>query len=230
MDHIKLRSSTKTAIVFGASGLIGSHVIDFLLQHPAYEYVIAFYRSPSSHEHDRLIKRIVDFEKMSEWADFIKCDDLFICLGTTMKKAGSKKAFYHQEYEYINDISQIAENNGVKQVMLVSAAGADSKSFFFYNQVKGLIEDSLKIKNFWSMHLFRPSVLLGDREEVRPMEALAAGAGLALKVIGPKLFSKITPIEGETVARGMVKVAQEMRSGVFYYPSNLIARLGKKEP
>lgn len=227
MDHLEIRSSTKTALVFGASGLIGSHVLDFLLDHPAYESVIAFYRSPSSMEHPKLIKAIVNFEKMDDWKEMISGDDLFICLGTTMNKTGSKKAFYHVEYDYINDITQIAENNGVKQVLLVSAMGADTKSFFFYNQVKGLIEESVKIKKFWSIHFFRPSVLLGNREEVRPMEALAAGAGLALKVIGPKLFSKITPIEGETVARCMVRAAQEMRAGVFYYPSNLIAKLGK---
>jgi uncharacterized protein YbjT (DUF2867 family) len=229
MDHLELRSSTKRALVFGASGLIGSSVVEMLLDHPAYESISAFYRSPLAEAKTKIITHIVDFEQMEDWRDLITGDDLFICLGTTLNKAGSKKNFYHAEYDYINDITQLAENNGVKQVFLVSAMGADSTSYFFYNQVKGLIENSLKIKNFWSIHIFKPSVLLGNREEVRPMEALAAGAGLALKVLGPKLFSKITPIEGETVARCMVKSAQEMRSGVFFYPSNLIAKLGKKQ-
>lgn len=229
MDHLEIRSSTKTALVFGASGLIGSSVVAMLEAHPAYESISAFYRSPVPDGYSKVDSHIIDFEQMNEWKDLITGEDLFICLGTTLSKAGSKKNFYHAEFDYINDITQLAENNGVKQVFLVSSMGADSTSYFFYNQVKGLIEDSLKIKNFWSIHIFRPSVLLGNREEVRPMEALAAGAGLALKVLGPKLFSKITPIEGETVARCMVKSAQEMRSGVFYYSSNLMARLGKKQ-
>ncbi len=228
-DDLIIRSSAKHALIFGATGLIGSHGIQFLLDHPAYEKVTAFLRSPIDLDHPKLKKSIVDFEEIPLWADLIQGDDLFICLGTTMKKAGSKKNFYHIEYNYVDQITSIAEHQRVKQIMIVSAMGADAKSLFFYNQVKGLIEDLVKAKDFWAIHIFRPSVLIGDRNEVRPLESLAAGAGMALRVIGPKLFSKITPIEGEKVAFSMVKVAQGTRSGVFFYPSSIMSKIGKKE-
>lgn len=226
-DNTILRVSNKTALVFGASGLIGAQVVNQLLNHPAYEKVIAFYRKEVDLQHLKLETHIVDLEEILDWMQWIRGHDLFICLGTTMEKAGSKKAFHHIEYDYITKIAGIAQSNGVNQLMLVSALSADAKSLFFYNQVKGLIEDYIKQLEFWAIHILRPSLLLGERNEQRTLESISAGVGLALKAIGPKLFSKITPIEGEKVARCMIKVAQETRSGVFYYPSEVIAKIGK---
>ncbi len=214
-------------MLFGASGLVGSHCLQALLHHPAYKQVSAFYRQSPGLKQDKLIVHEVDMERMDEWSDLIEGEDLFICLGTTMSKAGSKKAFFRIEYEYLQRILAHAQKKGVQQVMLVSAMGADSSSLFFYNQVKGKIEEMVRCMDFWAIHFFRPSILIGSREEVRPMESFAAGAGMALKLLGPKLFSKITPIEAEKVALSMVKAAQGTRSGVFYYPSHYMARFGK---
>jgi len=223
---IQIQTSAKKAILFGATGLVGTHCLQELLGHPAYHSVTCFYRSEvPSIEDPNFIGHQVDFEDMGSWATLIEGHDLF----TTLKKAGSKNAFYHIEYEYITKIATIAEVNGIRQIFIVSAPGADSRGYLFYNQIKGMIEDKVKRMDFWSIHFLRPSVLLGSREEARPFEDLAAGAGLALKLISPKLFSNITPIEGHKVARCMVKVAQSTRSGVFYYPSSVIARLGKKD-
>jgi len=227
-DDPVIQNSSKKALVFGASGLVGSHVVSLLLEHPAYHEVHAFYRSGSETQFEKLQKRVIDFEKLEDYQHLIQGNDLFICLGTTIGKAGSKKNFYHLEYEYITTIAKIAETNKVGQVLIISSMGADAKSMFFYSQVKGLIEDKIKTMDFWSIHFLRPSVLLGQREESRPMESFAAGAGLALRAMGPKLFSKITPIEAYKVALSMVKLAQETKSGVFYHSSDVLAKLGKK--
>lgn len=226
-EDLTIKSSTKQALLFGASGLVGSHCLQALLHHPAYKKVNAFFRHAPELKHDRLVTHQVDMEQMAEWSDRIVGDDLFICLGTTMGKAGSKKAFYHIEFEYVQLILAYAQKNGIRQVLLVSAMGADSTSLFFYNQVKGKIEEMARCMDFWAIHLFRPSLLIGSRDEVRPMESFAAGAGMALKLLGPKMFAKITPIEAEKVALSMVKAAQGTRSGVFYYPSHYMAKFGK---
>ncbi|MEP7266108.1 MAG: NAD(P)H-binding protein [Saprospiraceae bacterium] len=226
-DQSTIRNSNKKALVFGASGLVGSQVVSFLSDHAAYSRVDAFYRSGDETEFEKLHKHVVEFEDMSSWADQVTGKDLYMCMGTTMKKAGSKKVFHHIEFDYITQIASIAAENGVNQFIIVSASSADKNSLFFYNQVKGLIENKIKRMDFWAIHILRPSILLGQREETRTLESFAAGAGLALKAIGPKLFSGVTPIEAQKVAFCMVKVAQETRSGVFYYPSSVIAKLGK---
>jgi len=226
-EGVTIKSSAKQAMLFGASGLVGSHCLQALLHHPAYKQVTAFYRHSPGIKKDKLITHEVDMEQMDEWSQWIEGEDLFICLGTTMSKAGSKKAFFHIEYEYLQRILTHAQKKGVQQVLLVSAMGADSSSLFFYNQVKGKIEEMARCMDFWAIHFFRPSILIGSREEVRPLESFAAGAGMALKLLGPKMFSKITPIEAEKVALSMVKAAQGTRSGVFYYPSHYMARYGK---
>jgi len=226
---LSIKSSTKQALLFGASGLVGSHCLQALLHHPAYQSVTAFYRSAPDIKHERLRVHQVDMEQIDDWSNFLEGDDLFICLGTTMGKAGSKKSFFHIEYDYLQHILAYAQGKGVQQVMLVSAMGADSSSMFFYNQVKGKIEEMARCMDFWSIHIFRPSVLIGSRKEVRPLESFAAGAGMALKLLGPKLFSKITPIEAEKVALSMVKAAQGTRSGVFFYPSSVMAKFGKPQ-
>lgn len=228
-QEVVIKSSTKQAVLLGASGLIGGYCLEYLLNHPAYSSVLVLGRRIPEYRHEKLTALQVDFEDIASWANQIRGDDLFICLGTTMKKAGSKKAFYHMEFEYIADLVAYAELHRMKQVMLVSALGADSSSVFFYNQVKGKIEENVRCRDFWSIHFFRPSVLIGSREEVRPMESFAAGAGMALRLLGPKLFAGITPIEGEKVALSMVKAAQGTRSGVFYYPSGVMSKMGKKE-
>jgi uncharacterized protein YbjT (DUF2867 family) len=226
-EGLTIKSSAKHALLFGASGLVGSHCLQALLHHPAYKKVSAFYRRAPVIQQDKLVVHQVDMEKIGDWGDLIEGEDLFICLGTTMNKAGSKKAFYHIEYDYLMHILDYAQKKGVQQILLVSAMGADSSSLFFYNQVKGKIEEMARCMDFWAIHIFRPSLLIGSREEVRPLESFATGAGMALKLLGPKLFSKITPIEAEKVALSMVKAAQGTRSGVFYYPSHYMAKFGK---
>jgi uncharacterized protein YbjT (DUF2867 family) len=214
-----IQYSSKKALIFGASGLVGSQVTSRLMDHTAYEEVHAFYRTGQALSINKLYKQVVDFEKMQDWAHLIRGNDLFICLGTTMKQAGSKAAFYHQEFDYISSIAQYAEQQEVGQLLIISALGADAKSVFFYNQVKGLIEDRLKKMNFWAIHFFRPSLLLGERVIPRTLESYAAGAGLALKAIAPGFFKNSTPIESSKVAGFMVSKAQDTRSGVFWHSS-----------
>lgn len=116
---------SKTAIIAGASGLIGRSLTQSLLQSNAYGQVIALVRKPLGLQHDKLKELTVDFNILSEMDDFPKADDIFCCLGTTMKKAGSKEVFYKVDFTYPYELAKKALENGGDRFFLVSAMGAD---------------------------------------------------------------------------------------------------------
>ncbi|MBK8564351.1 MAG: NAD(P)H-binding protein [Saprospiraceae bacterium] len=174
---MEIAKDNKTALVFGATGLIGSHVVNFLLLHPAYTKVVVFVRRPMEVEHEKLVQHVVNFDKPETFHQLVKGDDLFCCLGTTMAKAGSKEAFYKVDFTYAFEAAQLAKRNGVGQYLLVSSVGADPNSRFFYSKVKGELEVMVKTLGFWGLHIFQPSVLLGERNENRFGEQLAGKIG-----------------------------------------------------
>ncbi len=218
----------KTALLFGATGLVGSHCLAQLLEHPAYHKVITFTRKPLEAEHPRLEQHVIDFKRLEEYADLIRGNDLFSCLGTTMAKAGSKQAFYEVDYTYAQVSARIACENGVGQLLLVSSVGADRNALFFYSRVKGALEDAVKQLPFWAVHIFQPSILLGQRGEMRPAEQLAAGLSSRLdRLTGGALFGKYRPVEGEMVARAMLAAAQQLKPGLSVYSSDEIHRVAE---
>ena len=121
----------KTALVFGASGLIGRHLVHTLLEHQAYSRVLVFVRRKLNVKHKKLKQHILDFDEIDQYAHLIKGNDLYCALGTTMRKAGSKEAFYKVDYTYSYQAAKIAAANNVSQYLLVSSVGADSNSRFF---------------------------------------------------------------------------------------------------
>ncbi len=217
---IQITKNSKTAILIGASGLVGKYCLNFLLASPAYNKVLVLGRKSVELEHDKLEEHLIDFEKLEDHKDLINGDDLFCCLGTTMKKAGSEEAFRRVDYTYTHQIAEIGAKNKVNQFLLVSALGADKDSLFFYNRVKGELEEEIKRMPYWAVYIFQPSLLLGERNENRWGEALAQRLGRGFDRLTGGLLTKIRPVEADVVAKSMVIAAQRLEKGIKVYSSH----------
>jgi len=216
-----------TALLAGATGLVGRSCLARLLDEPAYDRVIALLRRPLPLTDPRLEQRVVDFDRLGlEGTEFPVADDVFCCLGTTMKTAGSEAAFRQVDFVYVVSIASLALGRGAKQFLLVSSLGANPRSPIFYSRVKGETETAITALPFAGRHIFRPSILVGERAEVRPGEraGIAVMRGVAFAMIGP--LRKYRPIAAKTVARAMVRVARQAPPGVNIYRSDAIEQLG----
>lgn len=214
---MQLQKAEKTALLFGATGLVGGHCLEILLASPLYQEVRVFNRRSMNIEHPKLKEFIVDFENLIEYSDWIKGNDLFCCLGTTRKKAGSKEAFAKVDYTYVFEVAKLAANNKINQFLLVSAIGADKDSMFFYNQVKGQIEEAINNLDFWAVHIFRPSLLLGNRNEQRIGEQIAMNVSRIFNLVTDKIAPKYSAVQAEQVAKSMLIHAQNIHGGRYVY-------------
>ncbi|MEJ8803079.1 oxidoreductase [Pontibacter sp. H249] len=216
------------ALIVGASGLVGSHCLEQLLKSDRYSHVISVGRRDLPLIHPKLEQKKVDFNKLRSYAADLEADDVFCCLGTTIKKAGSKEAFYKVDHTYVVELAKITAGKGAAQFLVISAMGADAGSMVFYNKVKGEMERDVQQQNFNAVYIFRPSLLLGERTEHRTGEEFAAKVmkPLSKLMVGP--LKKYKPIEAETVAKAMVYVAAQQQNGTHIYPSDEIAELGAK--
>lgn len=200
--------SGKTAILIGATGLVGGHCLSLLLQSPAYSKVIAVSRRPVLLKHKKLQRIETSFDQLGAALENVQADDAFCCIGTTIRQAGTKAEFHKVDYGYALEFAHSAVRNGVKHFLLVSALGAKVGSPVFYNRVKGLLEKEVSNLAFSQVSIFRPSFLVGDRVEQRPGEAI----GLRLSsVIAPFLrgpLRNIHSIRGADVAASLVACAQ----------------------
>jgi len=206
----------KTALVAGSTGLIGSQLLALLLEDPAYTSVKALSRKPLGMDHPKLQNIVLDLSKLNEHFDQLKADDVFCCLGTTIKQAGSKEAFRKVDYEYPVELAKISKNQGATQYLIVTALGADKNSGVFYNQVKGEVEETIEQIGFQSYHIFRPSLLLGPRTEARSGEDAAK---IFFKIFGFLVPLKYKAIESIKVARSMIHFAKQNSKGKFIHES-----------
>lgn len=211
----------KSALVAGATGLTGNDLLNKLLEDDYYQTVYLLLRKPSGLQHERVKELVVDFDEFNE-EEIPTVDDVYCCLGTTMKKAGSKSAFRKVDYHYPLKIAQITLQKGAQQYLLVSSLGANKKSRFFYNCVKGEVEEAIAAAGFKTLHIFRPSILLGPRQEKRSGERIGQ---IIMRLISPLLIGslkKYRPIESKTVAQSMLKIAKKELSGSFIFESDKI--------
>lgn len=217
----------KSALLLGASGLVGSHCLEFLLQEKSYGEIRALVRRPLAIQHPSLIQHIVDFDSLNTQAALLRADDIFCCLGTTIKKAGSQEAFRKVDFTYAYEIAKIAAQNGAQQFLLVSSMGANAKSSIFYNRVKGELEDAVAKLPFDGVQIFRPSLLIGSRAEFRLGEKIAEPLMKAFGFLLVGNLKKYRAIEARTVAAAMIEIAEKKPSGVNIYESDRIQEIGK---
>ncbi|HEX6911115.1 MAG TPA: oxidoreductase [Longimicrobium sp.] len=215
-----------TALLLGATGLVGGHVLDQLLADPAYRRVTVLGRRPVARMDPKLDQRTADFDRLGEHAISFAVDDVFCCLGTTIKAAGSQEAFRRVDHDYVVESARLAAEHGARRYLLVTAAGANARSRIFYNRVKGEAEDAVRALPLESVVILRPSLLLGDRAEERRFEALAQRMMPALDrvMVGP--LRRYRPVEAATVARAMVRLARAQPRGVRVVESDEIQRMG----
>lgn len=209
----------KTALVAGSTGLIGKQLVRLLLEDSGYETVIAISRKPLGIKHSKLKNVIADLATLDEHKGQLIADEVYCCLGTTMKVAGSKEAFRAVDYDYPLALAKISYANGAKSFALVSSLGANAGSFIFYNRVKGEIENVIAEIGFDRFHIFQPSLLLGDRTENRTGEDSAKRAYQLLGFLLPKKYKAIESIK---VARAMIHFSHEKVPGKFVHQSNII--------
>jgi uncharacterized protein YbjT (DUF2867 family) len=198
----------KTAIVIGATGLVGNLITQKLLEDNRYTKVKVFVRRSFNINNPKLEEHIVDFDNIALWKNNLSGDELYSALGTTIKKAGSKEAQYKIDFTYQYETAKAASENGVRKYLLVSSLGANSKSSNFYLQMKGSLDEKVQQLSFDQIRIFRPSILVGDRSEKRFGESLGIKiAGTITKII-PAL-KKYQPIEASQVAEAMIKSANQ---------------------
>lgn len=194
----------KTALVVGASGLIGKHLTHKLLASQYYNKVTIIVRKKLAIEHQKLEQLVMDFDNLD--ASKIVADDIFCCLGTTMKQAGSKDAFYKVDFTYPLNFAKAGLANGTKQFLVITAMGADEKSWIYYNRVKGEIEKALSDLHFPTPIILRPSMLAGERENPRMGEKIGK---VVMDFFAPLIPDNYKVIAGEKVAQAMLELAQK---------------------
>lgn len=213
----------RTALLVGASGLVGRELLDLLLLDAAYEKVVVLTRKPLAIDNAKYQNHVVDFDRLTEYYKDIVAQDIFCCLGTTMRVAGSKEAFKKVDYTYPLEIARLAKAAGAEQYLLVSALGANEKSSIFYNKVKGEVERAIGGLNYQSFKVFRPSLLLGNRSEQRNGEDAAK---IFYKIFGFVIPAKYKAIEARSVALAMLTVAKLKKLGLSVYESDAMRKMG----
>lgn len=208
---------SRTALLLGATGAVGSLVLRRLLDDRDYRSVAVVARRELAEKHPKLKVQVADFDLLESQHALFAVDDVFCCLGTTLRAAGSKAAFERVDYHYVVKSAELAARAGAKQFLLVSAIGASPKSLAFYSRVKGRAEEAVKQQGIRTVHILQPSLLLGPRAERRPGEQFAKLAAPALSLLTRGPLARYRPIQTEEVAHRMIAYAKSDQAGVHVH-------------
>lgn len=215
-------SSSRTAVIVGATGLIGGHCLSALLAEPRYTRVLALGRRKPSASHAKLDARAADLGALDEGA-WGQVDDAFCALGTTIKVAGSQAKFREVDLVYVSAFAKAAKAAGATRFVLVSSLGANPQSSVFYNRIKGEAEVAVNAMGFTTTVVLRPSVLDGDRDERRPAERVGIFFGNLLAPLMVGGLQKYRPIKAAKVAEVMVREALHAAPGTWNLESDAIS-------
>ncbi|MBR0705678.1 NAD-dependent epimerase/dehydratase family protein [Bradyrhizobium liaoningense] len=207
----------KTALLFGATGFIGSHLLRDLLNSPDYSRVIAVARKPLATSHPKLSVLIGDLASLPALKPQLVADEVFIALGTTRKHTPDEAEYYKIDHDYPLLAAEIAKANGAQSVFLVTAVGANTASSVFYVRTKGEVERDILALDFEHTHIFRPSQILGERDEDRPRERLIIAIW---NVINPLLVGpadRYRGLTGNEIAHAIARAARHQAEKVRIY-------------
>jgi len=214
----------KSALLFGASGLVGGHVLNQLISNNNYSKIKLFVRSLINISDPKIEIIQTDFNNLENHREDIKGDDCFFCIGTTKKNSPDKNEYKRVELEVPKQIAQIAKSNLVNSFVFISSGYADPKSSGDYLKFKGEVEEELKRLNFPKLGIMRPSFLLGDRKEKRIGEKIGI---FVFKLLSPLFLGplkKMKPIHSATVAKAMIAITQNGSSKTIF-ESNEISEI-----
>jgi uncharacterized protein YbjT (DUF2867 family) len=206
----------KTALLFGASGLVGSHVLNQLISNNSYSKIKLFVRTTINISDPKIEIIQTDFKNLENHREDIKGDDCFFCIGTTKKNSPDKNEYKRVELEVPKQVAQIAKSNSVNSFVFISSGYADPKSSGDYLKFKGEVEEELKRLNFQKLGIMRPSFLLGDRKEKRIGEKIGI---FVFKLLSPLFLGplkKMKPIHSATVAKAMITITQNKVSKTIF--------------
>lgn len=209
--------SGKKAIIAGASGLIGSNLLQVLLDSEAYAEVLILVRKPLAVHHQKLKQIVLNFDDLDKHATGISGHALFCCLGTTRSQTPDKTEYRKIDHDYPVKLAQLAHKNNVKQCHLISCIGADSKSSNGYLKLKGETEDDVKAVGLPALHIYQPSMLIGRKTKLRWDESLINGLMAAvnpLLVGGLKKYRSIPAID---IARAMLIQSIDNETGIMIH-------------
>lgn len=215
-------------VLLGYSGLVGSCLMQEILQDPSFEHLTCLGRKELEN-HKKLKYVSTDFSNLESLEDEFQVNVVFCSLGTTIAKAKSKEKFFEVDFEYVLRSAKLAKKKNVEKFLVVTSIGADPNSLFFYNRVKGELERELQKLDFPFLGIFRPSLLLGHRNEFRLGEKMGEFFGNLLSPLLIGGLEKYKPIEAVNVAKGMVKVSKLKKIGTEIYESDIIYKLSQGE-
>lgn len=201
-----------SALLIGATGLVGDHLLRQLLLDDRFTHLKVFGRRPTGYQNAKLEEHVVDFDQPRTWNHLLTGDVLFSALGTTLRQAGSQQAQHQVDYGYQMQAAEAAAEHGVGTYVLISSAGADADGLVFYNRMKGELERDVKRLPFRRIRIIQPGILAGHRTQPRLGEKV--GLLLATAASALPLLHSYRPIHGRTVAQAMINAALDTTPGV----------------
>lgn len=219
----------RTALVLGSTGLVGQQIVKELLLDNTYQTIRLLNRRASGFNDARIEEHILNLNELPESPAVFHADDLFIAFGTTIKKAGSQERFQEIDLDIPLAVALRAIDAGTDHCLIVSSVGADSASSIFYNRIKGQLEDGLEDADFESLQIFRPSLLLGEREEFRLGERIALWGFKFFSLIKDDLFGIYSPMPVPLLAKAMVIAARMELDGHLIYHYREIKNLSRQK-
>lgn len=213
------------AIVLGASGLVGSNVVDILARRRVFDEVLLLVRGEMEVRGAGIRQRVINFDNLDEYRNELNGNVIFSCLGTTRSQAPDNETYRRIDFEYPLQIAEAASKNGVEQFHIISSLGADKDSLNPYLKLKGELEQALKKIPFKSIHIYRPSVITGKRNRSRLADKLLTPVMIIINPLLTGKLKKYRSIEASVIAQAMINRALTNAAGVFIYESDQIQNI-----